>query len=113
MVDVMFSLYRSGATISPPSTALRIDRGPGVHPAVPVGVGHVRVRHPVEVLVVVGTVDNAVRVAVVPDEVDQPVVVAVLVDVHAAVRVLHCDIVVPVPVPVGVDVRVVPDGDVI
>ncbi|OLE29328.1 MAG: hypothetical protein AUG44_04795 [Actinobacteria bacterium 13_1_20CM_3_71_11] len=54
----------------------------------------------VEVLVVVGALQDPVAVAVVADEVDQSVVVAVLVDVDAAVAVPDRDVLVPLSVAV-------------
>src|SRR2546421_2865700 len=59
----------------------------GVHPAIAVDVGQAPVGHAVEVVVVVGALQDAVTVGVVPDEVDPAVAVAVLEGVDAAVRV--------------------------
>src|SRR2546421_9395456 len=85
----------------------------GVHPAIAVDVGQAPVGHAVEVVVVVGALQDAVTVGVVPDEVDPAVAVAVLEGVDAAVRVPHRHILVPVPVAGGVDARVVVRGELV
>src|SRR6266536_652687 len=93
----------------------RVDYDPrlgdgGVHPAVAVAVAHVRLQVPVAVLVVVGAVDDAVAVVVVPDEIRAAVVVHVRGHVDATVASGTRRVRVPAAVAVDVDVRVVVGG---